>query len=101
MRAWRSLTMQPMVVDKRASKLEFASRLTRALALAGIPDDQNRRGWIARTFGVSVEAARERLAAASLPDTARIQGVAQELGGADDVLLSGQDDPHGPEIAES
>lgn len=93
--------MQPMVVDKRAAKLEFASRLTRALALAGIPDDQNRRGWIARTFGVSVEAARKWLVGESMPDTARIQGIAQELGVAANWLLSGQDEPDGPKIAES
>lgn len=78
-----------MVVDKRSARMGFARRLGEALASAGVPDNQARRGWVSRKFGVSVESARKWLVGESMPDTARIEGIAGELGVSAHWLLMG------------
>lgn len=92
--------MQPMVVDKRAARQAFARRLGIALSGAGIADDQFRRGWVSRTFGVSVESARKWLVGEAMPDTARIEGIARELGVAANWLLSGTEETQRTAIAD-
>lgn len=89
-------TVQRMVVSVEKQKMEFAQRLRQALDHAGIPDDRQRRGWVAKTFGVSVETARKWLVGESIPATKRIPLIAERLGVRGEWLLTGQ----GPMLEE-
>ncbi|QBQ55783.1 helix-turn-helix domain-containing protein [Nitrosococcus wardiae] len=79
-----------MVVNTEQSKKDFAARLDKALAYAGIPQGRNRMASVSKMFGVSREAVRKWLAGESIPDTKRIAGIAQRTGVRGEWLLTSQ-----------
>jgi hypothetical protein len=75
----------------------FAERFSRALDYAGVPSGRQRRMIVARMFKVSGEAVRKWLAGESIPNTKRIQKMAEKLGVRGEWLLTGQ----GPMLASA
>lgn len=79
-----------MVADKKKAVAAFARRLSEALTAAGIPDDGQRRRWMARKWGISTESARKWLLGFAMPDTARLPDVARDLSTSVEYLLTGK-----------
>lgn len=80
-----------MVVQVGKSKVSFARRLNAAMdACVKVPKGRQRRSWVAKRYGVSIESARKWLVGESIPRTSLLSTIAKDIGANMDSLLTGR-----------
>lgn len=93
MRALAATTIGRMDANPKDS---FAYRFSQALTDAGIADDRQRRGQVAKMFKVSPESVRKWLKGLAIPETSKIQLIAKRLKVNGEWLLTGLGEKSSP-----